>query len=107
MSFLHERSHEVTKSELNLFSIDPTQTAIDGGMYIYYHPISSISNSNTVDFHISGSGDEYLDLSNSRLFVQLCIENANGESLADTSKCAPVNNLMSSLFSKCQVYFND
>ena len=38
MAFVHEQSCECTKSELDLFSVPPTQTSMEQGSWIEYHP---------------------------------------------------------------------
>jgi len=43
MAFIHEGSHECTRSELDLFSVPPTQTSIESGTFVEYRPISSIT----------------------------------------------------------------
>jgi hypothetical protein len=43
MAFIHEGSCECVKSELDLFSIPATQTSVESGMNVDYHPVSSIT----------------------------------------------------------------
>ncbi|KAG8226564.1 hypothetical protein J437_LFUL004736 [Ladona fulva] len=63
MSFLHHNSCECTKSELDLFSLPPTQTSIEGEQWVHYKPISSLSDDAPLEFVVPGHGDEYVDLS--------------------------------------------
>src|SRR5436190_7803304 len=42
MSFLHTHSHECVKSELELFSLPPTQTSIESSQWIHYKPVTSL-----------------------------------------------------------------
>lgn len=42
MAFIHEGSCECAKSELDLFSVPATQTSVESGTYVEYHPISSM-----------------------------------------------------------------
>ena len=44
MAFVHHESNECSKSELDLFSIPPTQTSISKGQWIEYHPLSNQGN---------------------------------------------------------------
>ncbi|GFY28659.1 uncharacterized protein TNCV_3440261 [Trichonephila clavipes] len=42
-----------TKSELDLFTSSPIQLAIDRSSFVEIHPVSSISDNNTIEFLIS------------------------------------------------------
>ena len=81
MAFVHHESQECTKSELDLFSIPATQTSITKGQWIEYHPLSNITDSGPIEFNVSGSGEEYLDLAKTQLFVKAKITKANGTAL--------------------------
>ena len=54
-----------------------------------------------IEFHIPGSGDDYLDLSSVRRYVRARVVKGTGTDLEDASTAAPVNNWLHSLF--CQV----
>ena len=64
MAFIHDQSCECTKTELDVFSIPPTQTSIEYRNYVEYHPLSSIIDSGPIEFHVSSSGQNYLDFAN-------------------------------------------
>jgi hypothetical protein len=70
MAFIHEGSCECSKSELDLFAVPATQTSVESGLYVEYHPISSINGGAPIEFDVSASGDDYLDLANSFLYVR-------------------------------------
>ena len=78
MAFVHHESQECTKSELDLFTIPATQTSITKGQWIEYHPLSNITDSGPIEFNVSGSGEEYLDLARTLLFLKAKITKANG-----------------------------
>ncbi|GFT48698.1 uncharacterized protein F54H12.2 [Trichonephila clavipes] len=59
---------ECAKSELNLFALPPTQTVIERGQWVQFHPIANVSDGGPIEFVISGSGEEYLDLSQTQLY---------------------------------------
>ena len=107
MAFVHHESQECTKSELDLFSIPATQTSITKGQWIEYHPISNITDSGPIEFNISGSGEEYLDLAKTQLFVKAKIFKANGSALDAETKVGPVNLFLPSLFSQVDVSLNE
>ncbi|GFV98084.1 uncharacterized protein F54H12.2 [Trichonephila clavipes] len=58
---IHKDSPTCVKSELDLFLIPPTQTAIEKGGFIEYHPLANIRDGGTVEFNISGSEKDYMD----------------------------------------------
>jgi len=78
MAFIHEGSCECAKSELDLFSVPPTQTSIESGLYGEYRPISSITDGAPIEFEIVSSGDDYIDFTNSYLHVKGKIQRADG-----------------------------
>lgn len=103
MAFLHSHSHQCDKSETDIFSLPPTQTSIDGSIFMYYNPISSINQNAPIEFLVPGNGSEYIDLSHTMLRVRAqIIPNID----ADNKKVAPVNNFLHSLFNQIDVFFN-
>ncbi|XP_070170429.1 uncharacterized protein F54H12.2-like [Polyergus mexicanus] len=52
MSFLHTHSSEFLKSELDLFSLPPTQTSIESSQWIHYKPVISLSDDSPIEFVI-------------------------------------------------------
>ena len=106
-SFTSENSAECTKEELDLFTVHPTQTSIDSGIYTEYNPISSIADSIPIVFNIKSSGVEYLDLTNSIFYVKAKITKEGSGPLTGDDKVGPVNNLLHSLFSEVDLKLND
>jgi len=47
MSFLHSHSNERIKSELDLFSLSPTQISIESSQWIYYKHVISLSDAHS------------------------------------------------------------
>ena len=107
MAFVHLESKDCTKSELDLFSIPATQTSITKGQWIEYHPISNIIDSGPIKFNISGSGEEYLDLAKTQLFVKAKITKANGSASDAETKVGTVNLFLHSLFSQVDASLNE
>ena len=77
MKLLHEQSSQCLRSELDLFSLPPTQTAIDGSQWVEHSPVSTITSSSPIEFIVSGSGEDYMDLNNTLLEVKACIKTTN------------------------------
>ena len=108
MAFIHHQSSESVDSGLDLWTIPTTQTSIESGMYIEYFPLASLSPSSNIEFFINqkGSGD-YLDLSNTYLYVRAKIQQSDGTPLPQDAPVGPVNNWLHSLFSQCDVSLNN
>ena len=107
MAFVHHESKECTKSELDLFSIPSTQTSISKGQWIEYHPLSNITDTGPIEFNVSGSGEEYLDLARTQLYVKAKITKPNGANLDPNTEVGPVNLFLHSLFSQVDVSLNE
>ncbi|GBO28745.1 Uncharacterized protein F54H12.2 [Araneus ventricosus] len=106
-TLIHQDSPICVKSELDLFSIPSTQAAIEFGKFVEYFPLSNIRDGSPVEFHISGSGDEYLDLADSYIHVKAKITKSDGAPLPDDEPVAPVNLFLHSLFSQVDVSLNN
>ena len=107
MAFIHQQSCEGVKSELDLFAVPPTQTSIDEGQWIEHQPMTSLDSGGPIEFVVPGTGDAYIDLANTYLFVRAKIIRGVRTNLADDTPVAPVNNWLHSLFSQVDVYLND
>ena len=60
-----------------------------------------------IEFNIPGSGEDYIDLTNTFLHLSEKITAADGANIADDAAIGPVNLLMHSLFSQVDVALND
>jgi hypothetical protein len=106
MSLVHKQSKECAKSELDLFDVPPTQTSFESARVVEYYPISNLDNG-PIEFFISGSSEEYLDLSQAFLHVQArIVTSANGTPVTD-QVVAPVNLFLHSMFSQVDVALNE
>ena len=107
MSYVHPFSKRCDKSEIDLFSVPPTQQSLERGRWIGYAPLSSVENTDSpINFLVTGT-DEYIDLSKTILTVTGKIVKDN-EAVLDTNQAdvAPVNNFLHSLFKQVDVYLN-
>ena len=91
MAFVHPHSCECAKSELDLFTVPPTQTSIESGGWVEYNPISSISDGVPLEFVVGGSGQDYIDLANTQLYVRAEIVQANGAAIDNTHHVGLIN----------------
>lgn len=113
MAFLHVHSCECAKTELELFSVPPTQTTIESSQCVHYKPISSLTDNSPIEFVVQGQGDEYIDLAHTMLSVRVSITPrvASTTATADVSKTVtgtvgPINNFMHSIFNQVDIFFN-
>ena len=103
---MHEQSCECTKSELDLFSVPPTQTSMESGNWIEYHPLTAVADGSPIEFEIGGSGEDYIDFGNSMLYVQAKITQPDGNDLGAAANTGPVNLFLHSLFSQVDIQLN-
>ena len=109
MAFLHTHSCECVKSELDIFTLPPTQTTIEHSHWIHYKPISSITRNSPIEFAVPGNNDEYLDLAHTMLKLRVKITNDSPIPTtveAQAAQVGPVNNFLHSLFSQVDVSLN-
>ena len=106
MAFAHDLSCECTKSELDLFTVPPTQTSMEHGSWVEYHPLSTVTDGSPIEFDVSGTGDDYLDFANTLLHVKAKVVRANGEDLAADALVGPVNLFLHGMFSQVDISLN-
>ena len=106
MAYVHPYSKR-EKSEVDLFSIPPTQLSLEKGRWIEYRPLSSVQNNDSAITFVVAGTDEYLDLSKTILVVEgKVVPGTGGELSTGQASVAPVNNFLHSLFRQVDVYFN-
>jgi len=108
MAFLHPHSDEALRTELDLWTVPPTQTALEEAQWQYFKPVTSITQSNSIEFCVPGAGTDYIDPAHTLLYVTAKIVNADGTNITDKdeSDAAPVNYLLNSMWSQCDVSLN-
>jgi hypothetical protein len=106
MALLDARSCECMKSELDLFSVKPTQTSIEKGQWVEYHPISLNGDHGPLEFRIAGSEDLYIDLAESLLHLTVKITDQHGDDLPADAPVGPTNLFLHSLFSQVDMFVN-
>lgn len=100
-------SCECSKSELDLFTVPPTNISMERGIVTEYIPISSIGDNSPIEFNIPG-GEDYIDLGRTFLYLKVKLYDAKeNKVLAAGAKVGPVNLWLHSLFSQVDVKLND
>lgn len=93
-------SYECTKSELDLFSVPPTQTSIEEGVWDTIKPHSNFS-SGTLRFDIPSTSSHYINLADTELYLSVKITKKDSTTLiTDTDRIGPVNNFFIHYFLK-------
>ena len=108
MSYVHPFSKRCDKSEIDLFSVPPTQQSLERGRWIDYAPLSSVENPDSAITYLIAGTDEYIDLSKTILMVTGKITAEGGATLSsgNQTSVAPVNNFLHTLFKQVDVYLN-
>ncbi len=106
MAYIHERSADCTKSELDLFESPPTQTSLERADWYQYPPAATITEHGPIDFYVSGSGQDYVDLMHTTLYLRVRLLQRNGNVVAADARVGPINNFLHSLFSQVEVSLN-
>src|ERR1700755_26121 len=109
MHFLHPSSLDCCKSELDLFTVLPTQTSILESNFISINPVNSVTNADVpVEFHIPGNSEHYLDPSNIFLYLKVKLVNEDGTDLSgDDHIVYPTSNFLYSCFNQLEVFLNE
>jgi len=95
---------EAQPSQLALFELPPTQTAVENIYYQDVLPISQIAGDSPIEFVISGqNGIEYIDMKNTMIYVKTKIKKGDNTDISDTENVGPVNLLLPALFSQLDV----
>ncbi|GFY33711.1 uncharacterized protein TNCV_4594231 [Trichonephila clavipes] len=84
-----------------------TQTVIQDGQWKQFHPLSNVFDNAPVEFHISGSAEDYIDLSQTQLYVKAKIVKVDNTPITKDDTIGPVNLFLHSLFSQVDVSLND
>lgn len=103
MSFLHSHSEACLKTELDLFSLPPTQTAIESTRWVHYKPVSSLNDESPIEFCVNSQNEDYIDLAHTMLKVTCKIvpyEETKSKAVG------PVNYFLHSMFNQVDVYLN-
>ena len=107
MSLVHTKSCESVHTGLDLFALPPTQTAVQDGLWVEYHPLATLAPGAPIEFAVSGATADYLDLSNTYLHVKAKVLRQDGTAPPADAVVAPVNYWLHSLFSQVDVLLND
>ena len=119
---IHADSKLCAQSELELFESPPTLAQVEKTTCVGYRASSTLTDASVLDFFIAGTGEEYIDLQQTKIHLEVSIRDHEGNRVPLTGSTpagqpvihgasdkgpAPINNFCHSLFSQVDVYFND
>jgi hypothetical protein len=106
MSFLSKHSNECASAELDLFAVPPTQTGIEYAKIVEHSPTTK-SSSGPFEFKICGTDSNYIDLSQTYLYVKAELVNADNEQPFTTFPAvAPANLFLNTMFQEVEISLN-
>ncbi|XP_033728984.1 uncharacterized protein F54H12.2-like [Pecten maximus] len=108
MSFLSDNvNHIGLPAALSIFTVPPNQVAIEKVYFSECRPMSSFNISDApIEIYVPGSGDRYIDLHKSRLYVKCRVKKADDSVLAENEKTGIINLLLQSMWSQIDIYMN-
>ena len=107
MELIHDKSPHSTKEELDLFTVEPTQTSILETNQLELSSVTSDLTAGPIEFYYAGSSDKYIDLAATKLYIKCKITKSEGGDLDVGAKSTTINNLLHSLFTQVDLYLND
>ena len=104
---LDQNSLPSTKSELDLFSLPPTQVCIDNGYWHVAKLVNSCTNDGPYEFHIE-SDPHFLQLSRNYLYMQLKIIKTDGNVMdhAAGDDCGTINLIGKTFIRQVKIQLN-
>ena len=96
----------LNRTELDLFSIPPTQTSLEKGHWVDFQPVLSVSDGGPITFLCPGTEDQ-VDMSKTILVIRAKVTKANEADLDADMKVGVINNLLHSLFKQVDVFLKE
>lgn len=99
---------ETVPHELDVFSVNPYQLAIERYEDVHLTPINSYETNNHLEFQLNGHSNIMLSISEISLLASIKVVKGNNGPYMPTDLKQPYlcNNVLSSLFRSCSVFFN-
>lgn len=92
-----------TPNALNLFNIPQKSCGIERVDWVDFRPIAPLAWDQAIEYNITGSGHQFIDLKRSFLHVKAKITRTEGGSIDSGDIAVPVNLWLHSLYSQCDV----
>lgn len=99
MEYLHASSLPVSKSEVQIFAIPPTQTAIESTYEVEYRPGASLDQANSYEIDIPASED-FTDLASTYVNLLVNVTTGDGKALEADKAVSTIENFGNALFNQ-------
>ena len=106
MAFKFQQASEGHSSNLALFTPKPVDAAINEVQFVEYRPVTQLSHGSPIQFNISGTGMEYLNLKDTRLHIEARILRPDGNPVSPQDKTGFINLPLHSLFRMVEISLN-
>lgn len=107
MAYINANSAPTANASCDLFTVPPTQRSVEQGYFQYYRPISVLSSEDSpIEFIIPPTGDEYTDLTHTKIRIRVKLLTDKNEALTNANSGVPINNFLHSMFSHVGVELN-
>ena len=105
---VHEKSQESIRSELNIFSLPPTDvSSVTSSDFVQFYPRMTITDDfSPLEFVIQTEATSYLDLANSFLKLSCRVVQQNGAHCVATDKAAPCQLFFHAMWKSVEIYLN-
>ena len=103
MDYLHHKSVPATLSNLEVFSVPPTQLAIESVYDVTFRPTSTLDNASNYDINIPPTED-FTDLSETMIHVKVNIASADKKHPVSADNINVVNGFGTCLFDQIDLY---
>ena len=106
MELIHNWSPHSTKEELDVFTVESTQTSILETYHLELRFVTSDLTPGPIEFYYAGSSDKYIDLASIKLYIKCDITKSDGGDLDIGAKTTTINNLLHALFTQVGLYLS-
>ncbi len=109
--FLDDKSFPASKSEIDLFSLPPTQVAIENGFWLEVNPRNTLTRSGPFEFNLTPD-PYYVDLNRNYIYMVISVSQMDdGDVPAPGANAnhvvAPINLIGATFFKTVKLYLNN
>jgi len=79
---------------------------MEHGSWVEYYPVTTVSDGSSIEFDVSGMGDDYVHFANTILYMNAKVMQAKGNNLAADTSVGRMNLFLHSLFLQVDISFN-
>ncbi|MCP4125016.1 MAG: hypothetical protein GY751_25010, partial [Bacteroidetes bacterium] len=110
--FIDDKSVPASKSEIDLFSLPPTQVAIENGFWLEVNPRNTLTRAGPFEFNLTPD-PYYVDLNSNYLYLVISVVKTDGSVISppmvatDRYTIAPINLIGATFFRTVKLYLNN